>query len=88
MSCDKAENKSNARGKKNTKALKDLNKMIEYIHAKIGFPSCMQIGHKQFPQTFANRPILPAKLPSQRAKPPWIPPRHTQGPQDVSNGLL
>lgn len=35
--------------KKSTKALKDLNKMIEYIHAKIGLPSCMQIGHKQFP---------------------------------------
>lgn len=50
MICDKAENKSNARGKKkSTKALKDLNKMIEYIHAKIGLPSCMQIGHKQFP---------------------------------------
>lgn len=48
----------------------------------------MQTGHKPLPKPYANRPILPAKLPSQRAKPQTIPSRHTQARQDVPTGLL
>lgn len=88
MICDKAENKSNARGKKkSTKALKDLNKMIEYIHAKIGLPSCMQIG-QTISLNICKHAYSSCQTTPQRAKPPPIPPRYTQGPQDVSNGLL
>lgn len=48
----------------------------------------MRTGHKALPKPYANRPILPAKLPSQRAKPQTIPPRRTQASQDVPNALL